>query len=78
MFAISATVAAIPISVHGVGTRDATLVALLSIYNISPENSISFTLFWFTVFWVTPSIIGAFITLFEHKKLPGKPKVASS
>jgi len=77
MFAISATVAAIPISVHGVGTRDATLVALLSIYNISPENSISFTLFWFTVFWVTPSIIGAFITLVENKKLPPRKKKQS-
>ncbi len=77
MFAISATVAAIPISVHGVGTRDATLVALLSIYDISPENSISFTLFWFTVFWVTPSIIGAFITLVENKKLPPRKKKQS-
>lgn len=68
--AITATIAAIPISLYGLGTRDAALVALLSAFNVSPENSISFTLFWFTVFWVTPSIIGAFITLFEHKKLP--------
>ncbi|HIH00097.1 MAG TPA: flippase-like domain-containing protein [Thermoplasmata archaeon] len=74
MVAISATVAAIPISVHGVGTRDATLVALLSMYNISPEKSVSFTLFWFTVFWITPSIIGAFITLLENKKLPERKK----
>jgi uncharacterized protein (TIRG00374 family) len=70
MFAISATVAAIPISIHGVGTRDATLVALLSLYNIPPANSVSFTLFWFTVFWVAPSVFGAFITLLEHKKIP--------
>ena len=75
MVAISATVATIPISVHGVGTRDATLVALLSMYNISPENSVSFTLFWFTVFWIAPSIVGAFITLIENKKLPDRKKI---
>lgn len=78
MFAISATIAAIPISIHGIGTRDATLVALLSTYTISPENSISFTLFWFTVFWVTPSIFGAFITVLEHKKLPPRKKSNTS
>jgi uncharacterized protein (TIRG00374 family) len=75
---ITATIAAIPISLYGVGTRDAALVALLSLYSVSPENCISLTLFWFTVFWVAPSIVGAFITLFEHKKLPNKPKIASS
>lgn len=78
ILAIAATIASIPISIYGLGTRDAALIALLSLYGVSPENCISFTLFWFTVFWVTPSIIGAFITLFEHKKLPSKPKVASS
>jgi uncharacterized protein (TIRG00374 family) len=78
ILAITATIASIPISIYGLGTRDAALVALLSLYGVSPENCISFTLFWFTVFWVTPSIIGAFITLLEHKKLPSKPKIASS
>jgi hypothetical protein len=70
IFAITATFAAIPVSLYGLGTRDAALVALLSVYNVSPENCISFTLFWFTVFWVTPSIIGAFITLLENRKNP--------
>ncbi len=78
ILAIAATIASIPISIYGLGTRDAALIALLSLYSVSPENCISFTLFWFTVFWVTPSIIGAFITLLEHKKLPAKPKIASS
>ena len=74
MLAIAATIATVPISIYGLGTRDATLVALLSLYNIPPENSISFTLFWFTVFWITPSIIGAFVTVLESKKLPRKKK----
>ncbi len=72
MLAISATIASIPVSIYGLGTRDATLVALLSLYNVPPENSISFTLFWFTIFWVTPSIIGAFVTLLENRKLPAR------
>jgi len=72
MLAIVSSIAIIPISIYGLGTRDATLVALFSLYNIPPENSISFSLFWFTVFLITPSIIGAFITVFENKKLPSR------
>lgn len=72
MFAIASTIATIPVSIFGLGTRDATLVAVLALYNVPPENSISFTLFWFMIFWVTPSIIGAVITLVESKNLPRK------
>jgi uncharacterized protein (TIRG00374 family) len=74
MVAIAATIATIPISLYGLGTRDATLVALLSLYNVPPENSVSFTLFWFVIFWITPSIIGAVITVLESKKLPARKK----
>jgi len=72
MLAITSSIAIIPISVYGLGTRDAVLVALFSFYDIPPENSISFTLFWFTLFLITPSIIGAFVTVFETRKLPSK------
>ena len=75
MLAIAATIATIPISLYGLGTRDATLVALLSLYQVPPENSVSFTLFWFMIFWVTPSLIGAVITIFESKKLPVRKKL---
>jgi len=74
LLAIASTIATIPVSIYGLGTRDATLVALLSLYGVSPENSISFTLFWFTVFLITPSIIGGFITIMENKKLPSRKK----
>lgn len=74
MVAIAATIATIPISLYGLGTRDATLVGLLSLYNVPPENSVSFTLFWFVIFWITPSIIGAVITVLESKKLPARKK----
>jgi hypothetical protein len=72
MLAITSSIAIIPISVYGLGTRDAVIVALFSLYDVPPENSISFTLFWFTLFLITPSIIGAIITVFENKKLPSK------
>ncbi|VVB61016.1 Lysylphosphatidylglycerol synthase TM region [uncultured archaeon] len=72
MLAITSSIAIIPISIYGLGTRDAIIVALFSLYNIPPENSISFTLFWFTLFLITPSIIGVFITVLENKKLPSK------
>jgi uncharacterized membrane protein YbhN (UPF0104 family) len=72
MLAITSSIAVIPVSIYGLGTRDATLVALFSLYDIPPENSISFTLFWFAVFFITPSIIGAFITVLENKKLPSR------
>jgi uncharacterized protein (TIRG00374 family) len=72
MLAIVSSIAIIPVSIYGLGTRDATLVALFSLYNIPPENSISFSLFWFTIFLITPSIIGAFITILENKKLPSR------
>ena len=72
MLAITSSIAIIPVSIYGLGTRDAILIALFSLYNIPPENSISFTLFWFTLFLITPSIIGAFITIVENKKLPSK------
>jgi glycosyltransferase 2 family protein len=72
MLAIVSSIAIIPVSIYGLGTRDATLVMMFSLYNIPPENSISFSLFWFTVFLITPSIIGAFITIFENKKFTSR------
>jgi hypothetical protein len=78
ILAITSSIAIIPISIYGLGTRDATLVALFSLYNIPPENSISFSLFWFTVFLIIPSIIGAFITVSENKKLPKKKRGKTS
>jgi uncharacterized protein (TIRG00374 family) len=78
MLAIAAAIATIPISVYGLGTRDITLIALFSLYNIPPENSISFSLFWFVIFWVTPSIIGAVVTVLESKKFPAGKNILIS
>jgi uncharacterized protein (TIRG00374 family) len=72
MLGITSSIATIPISVYGLGTRDAVVVALFSLYSIPPENCISFTLFWFILFSVTASITGAIVTVFENKKLPSR------
>lgn len=74
MLAITSSIATIPVSIYGLGTRDAVIVALFSLYGVPPENCISFTLFWFTLFLITPSIIGAFVTLSENKKLPSRKR----
>ena len=63
-------IASIPISIYGIGTREAALIPLFYAFNpaITTEQIVSFSLFWFVVIWLTPSIIGAFLTLHEAKK----------
>lgn len=69
IIAIADVVATLPISIYGLGTREATLLTLFSIFTIVPEKILSLSLFWFAVVWLSPSIIGAFITVIESKKL---------
>ena len=72
ILAVANVIGVIPISVYGLGTRDATLLSLFSIYSIVPERIISLSLFWYAIIWFFPSIIGAGITVVESKKLPKK------
>lgn len=72
ILAVANVIGVIPISVYGLGTRDATLLSLFSIYSIVPERIISLSLFWYAIIWFFPSIIGAGITVVESKKLPAK------
>jgi len=65
---VADVIASIPISIYGLGTREATLISIFSFFNIIPEKVLSLSLFWFVIIWLTPSIIGAFITYFETKK----------
>lgn len=48
----------LPISIAGFGTRELSLVYILSIYGISAESSITFSLLHFIVFFVWGGIIG--------------------
>ena len=69
--AVTNVLASIPISIYGLGTREAALLWLFSLYEIPAENVISLSLFWFVLLWLMPSIIGAFVTLNETRKQKG-------
>jgi len=66
---VADVIASVPISIYGLGTREAALITIFSFFNVVPENILSLSLFWFVIIWLTPSIIGAFITYIETKKL---------
>lgn len=68
IIAVVDVIAALPISIYGIGTREAALIPLLAIYGISSEQIVSFSLFWYVIIWLTPSLLGAAITVLETKK----------
>lgn len=72
ILAVGDVIASAPVSIYGIGTREAVLIPLLSMFSLSPvtnEQIVSLSLFWFIIMWVSPSIIGAFVTFSETKKL---------
>jgi hypothetical protein len=69
IIAVANVVASLPISIYGLGTREATLITLFSIFNVVPENILSLSLFWYVLVWLFPSLIGALVTLVESKTL---------
>jgi glycosyltransferase 2 family protein len=68
IIAVANVIASIPITVYGLGTREASLISMFFIFDVIPEKVLSLSLFWFIIIWFSPSIIGAFITYFETKK----------
>jgi hypothetical protein len=76
IIAIANIIAMIPISIYGLGTREAVLLSFFSLYSISANLVISTSLYWFFVIWVIPSIIGAVFSFLE--KLPSPPRNVSS
>lgn len=69
IIAVANVIASIPITIYGLGTREASLITMFLFFNITPEKVLGLSLFWFTIIWLSPSIIGAIITYFETKKL---------
>jgi ubiquinone/menaquinone biosynthesis C-methylase UbiE len=69
IMAVADVIASLPISIYGLGTREAALVTIFNIWGVESENIISLSLFLFVIIWITPSIIGAFVTFMETKKL---------
>ena len=69
IIAVANVVASIPVTIYGLGTREAALISLFSVFNVIPEKILALSLFWFAVIWLFPSVIGAVITAVETKKL---------
>jgi len=69
--AVAYVIATLPISIYGLGTREAAFISLFSIFAINAEKIISLSLFWFAVIWLLPSVIRAVITMYESKKIGG-------
>jgi hypothetical protein len=69
MIAMANVIALLPISIYGIGTREATLITLFAVYLVPSEQIVSLSLFWFALVWLIPSLAGAVVTFLEHKRL---------
>ena len=56
---ISNLISFIPISISGLGTRDATLIYLFSLINLTPELAVSYAFLVFITFFVCGGLMGA-------------------
>lgn len=65
VYSISLVVAAIPISVGGLGTKDGALVILLSIFGISSAKAFSLSFIGTLVTMILPAVIGAVISFID-------------
>jgi uncharacterized protein (TIRG00374 family) len=60
---IATFISMIPISINGLGTREAALISLFSLFGVSPEKVFSMSLITLFITGIIPSIIGSFLTL---------------
>jgi len=61
-------IGSLPITVYGLGTREATLIGLFSVFHISENAVVSLSLFWFVLVWMFPSVLGAVIVIYDDIK----------
>jgi hypothetical protein len=74
IMAVADVIASIPISIYGIGTRELALITMFGVFvpGVTEEQIVSLSLFWFVISWLTPSIIGAFVTVSETRKVEFK------
>lgn len=70
LLALGTVAALIPISISGLGTREAVLVSIFMLYGVAPEKTIAMSLTGLVVCSYIPSIIGWFFSLREARKTP--------
>jgi len=58
--AISNLISLMPISISGLGTRDATLIYLFSLIGLNPETAVSYAFLVFIAFFLCGGLMGAF------------------
>lgn len=56
---VGTLVAMIPVSISGVGTRDAAIVAFLALHSVPSASAIGFSLLWFVAFYGLSGVLGA-------------------
>jgi uncharacterized protein (TIRG00374 family) len=56
--AVVSLISGIPISIAGIGTRDATLIGLFAVLGLEPESAVSFSLMYLFVFNISVAFIG--------------------
>jgi uncharacterized protein (TIRG00374 family) len=73
-FAVSlgSLVTLIPISISGLGTREAAMIAYLGRHGISPELSLGYSLLVFVTFYLAGGLIGAIAWLIKPVPLTSK------
>lgn len=59
---ISTAVSLLPITVSGIGTREAVLILLFSNYNISQESIVAMSLTGFILLYCLPAFVGGFLS----------------
>lgn len=57
--ALGSLITLIPVSISGIGTRDAAIVAFMTALDVSPESALTFSLLVFATFFVAGAALGA-------------------
>jgi uncharacterized protein (TIRG00374 family) len=59
-------VSMVPLSISGIGTRDAAVIAYLSLYAVPPAMAIGFSLLWFLAFYGMNAFLGTVAWLLRN------------
>jgi len=63
LFPIASVVALVPITVAGLGTREATMISLLRLFGVAPSQAIALSLLSYTITTIIPATVGATFAL---------------
>jgi len=58
-FSLAASVVLLPVSISGLGARDANLVFILGLIGIGPQKALALSLLYFAIFGMALGLMGA-------------------